>query len=366
MINKTKFEELLFRCVELGATDIHLSVGRIPCFRINGDLHLDGNKENTKDDLNNFIELVLSTEKMNILKVSRSVDIGYSSEKGERYRINIFYEKSRPALAIRLLAGKFYKLEELRLPSQLRELTALSDGLVLVTGSTGSGKSTTLASIVNEINEKRSCHILTIEDPIEYLYEGKKSIVNQREISSDANSFAEAIVSAMRQDPDVILLGEMRDTATMQAALMAAETGHLVFSTLHTNDAVGVIDRLIGSFPGAEQDAVRQQLSMVLRAIVTQTLVKNSDGGGRIPINEILFVDNAVSNLIRLHKPEQIRSSIETGRERGSQSYDYSLALRVKEGYLTANDALVIARNKNSLKEYFKIVNVDFKERVST
>jgi twitching motility protein PilT len=249
------------------------------------------------------------------------------------------------------LDDTFRSFEALHLPPQLKELTALRDGLVLVTGPTGSGKSTTLATMINAINTGRSGHILTIEDPIEYVHRHRKCLVHQRELYTDVPAFADAVRAALREDPDVILVGEMRDLATMRAAITAAETGHLVFSTLHTADAVGALDRMIGLFPGNEQDSIRQQLSMVLRAVVAQRLLARKDGQGRVPAVEILKVTPAVAHLIRTNKPSQIYSAIETGAALGMQTMEQALAALNVQGLIDEVFARQMARDGRSFED---------------
>lgn len=352
MIGLSLFEAILNAADKQGASDIHLSDNCYPAFRMSGEIsQQDDLMVLDKAMLEGLCKAVLSEKQYRKYIDHRSVDLAYSNNNGLRYRLNVYFERGCPAFSIRWLDGSFHSLEELRLPQQLFKLARLHDGLVLITGATGSGKSTTLASVINEINETRDCHILTIEDPVEFLHLNKRALIHQREVGSDVHCFADAIRAAMREDPDVILLGEMRDLETMEAALMAAETGHLVFSTLHTNDAVGVIDRLVGSFPGNQQEGVRQQLSMVLRAVVTQTLVRPDNASGRVPINEILMVNAAVSNLIRNHKPEQIYSVMETGRAQGNQTFDYALAVRVKEGLIPREQGMRLSRKPHVFNE---------------
>ncbi|NOG58900.1 MAG: PilT/PilU family type 4a pilus ATPase [Proteobacteria bacterium] len=361
-MDNTIFQLLLDEVVNHGASDLHLSCKCKPVIRMHGELvAMESYSITEESDLNSVISLVLNEKQSDVLKDKLSYDIGYSSDRGERYRINIYYERGSLALAIRWLNGEMQNFEELNLPAQLAELSRLKDGLVLMTGATGSGKTTALASVLNQINEYRPCHILTIEDPIEFIHENKMAVVHQREVGVDVLSFADAMRSALREDPDVVLVGEMRDLETMRAALMVAETGHLVFSTLHTNDAVGVIDRMIGAFPGAEQNNVRQQLSMVLRAVVTQTLVKNFNEDGRVPINEILWVNHAVSHLIREHKPEQIRSVMETGKDYGNQTLEQAIAARVINKEISMEQGLKLTTRAEQLKE---LVNLEQKRPV--
>ncbi|WP_420555156.1 type IV pilus twitching motility protein PilT [Neptuniibacter marinus] len=355
---KQQFEDLLASMLALGASDMHGSVDVYPVFRIQGEL-LEQNQLPVleRGTLEGMAEALLSAEQFEHLTTQRSCDLGYSNAEGERFRLNFYFERGGLAFAVRALNNAFCTFEELRLPEQLEVIAGQKDGLVLVTGTTGSGKSTTLASMINKINEERACHILTIEDPIEFVHPNKCSVVHQREVGEDVLSFADAIRSAMREDPDVMLLGEMRDLETMHAAITAAETGHLVFATLHTNDAVGVIDRLVGMFPGNLQNTVRQQLSMSLRAVVTQILVSSADGSGRVPVNEILMVNGAVSNLIREKNSAQIRSVMETGRSQGNQTLEYALALRVKDKLITYEKALQLTYRKEQFENALKVLN---------
>ncbi|MAX51102.1 MAG: twitching motility protein [Methylophaga sp.] len=346
-----QIESYLAYMIQHHASDMHLSMNTSPVMRIHGLTEEQTKFERLEQfDLQAISEAIMSSEQLHTLHNKRSCDFGYSSEQHERFRINAYFERGNLAFAVRWLDGQFHSLEKLHLPPQIAELVKLKDGLVLVTGATGSGKSTTLASLINEINKDRPCHILTIEDPIEFIHHNQKAVIHQREVGVDVPSFAEAIRNAMREDPDVILLGEMRDLDTMHAAITAAETGHLVFATLHTNDAVGVIDRLIGMFPGDEQNTIRQQLSMCLRAVVTQTLARRSDQEGRIPINEILMVNGAVSHLIREHNPSQIRSIMETGRSLGNQTFEYALAKRVHERAISHDFASRLTSRKDQFE----------------
>lgn len=357
--SRKQFEHYLAFMVEQGASDLHLSINTSPVMRIHGLTEEQTQFERlTEHDLQGITESIMSSEQLGSLHQRRSSDFGYTSEQAQRFRINVYYERSSLAFAIRWLDGSFSSFKELNLPPQIGELVKLKDGLVLVTGATGSGKSTTLASLINEINRDRPCHILTIEDPIEFVHQNKTAVIHQREVGVDVPSFAEAIRNAMREDPDVILLGEMRDLDTMHAAITAAETGHLVFATLHTNDAVGVIDRLIGMFPGGEQNTIRQQLSACLRAVVTQTLARRSEGRGRVPINEILMVNGAVAHLIREHNPSQIRSIMETGRALGNQTFEYALAKRVHERMISKDQALQLTQRKEQFDAALRTLRV--------
>jgi twitching motility protein PilT len=358
-----KIESCLQKCEQMKASDVHLTSDQSIVYRVKGELDLT-DQVTSVDDIKSMVKALLSNEQQQDLEVKRSIDIGYSLANNIRFRMNIYYQQGQLAIAARRLDNTILNLDELGLPSQLAKLPYLKDGLVLVTGPTGSGKSTTLACMINMINQNRRCHILTIEDPIEYVHVNKKSMIHQRELGTDVNSFADAIHSAMREDPDVILLGEMRDTHTMHAALMAAETGHLVFSTLHTNDAVGVIDRLVGSFSGEEQEGIRAQLSQVLRAVVTQLLVKNDEDSARIPVNEVLMISPAIANLIRQHKPEQIRSMMETGRALGNQTLEQSLAILILNKKISKEQALTLTYKPNAIEETLRAMRNNIVERI--
>ena len=302
-------DDLLETMVALGASDLHLAVGSHPVIRLNGSLdRLDQFPRLSADDTQRLLYRILSTEQQKHLEINRQIDVSYSIPGLARFRVNVYFQRESLGGAFRMIPAELKTLEDLGLPTQLHELSKKPRGLVLVTGPTGSGKSTTLAAVVDEINRTRDDHIMTIEDPIEFLHRHKRCIVNQREIGPDAVSFADALRGALRQDPDVILLGEMRDLETISTAITAAETGHLVFATLHTQDAPSTIDRLIDVFPAAQQEQIRVQLAATLQGIVTQTLVPTVDGKGRVAALEILLPDDAVRNLIRQAKVEQIYS----------------------------------------------------------
>lgn len=342
---------LLMECVERGASDLHLAVGRPPALRLQGELHATEHPATTPDEMTQLLDSLLEPGQREEFDERRSLDFGYSLPNGERFRVNAYYQRGDTALAIRWLDSRFRSLAELDLPERLAELARLQHGLVLVTGPTGSGKTTTLSSLLHQINLERRCHILTIEDPIEYIHHDERSFVHQRELHSDVPDFATAVRAAMREDPDVILVGEMRDLETMRASMMAAETGHLVFSTLHTGDAIGVLDRIVGAFPGDEQDSIRQQLSMVLRAVVAQHLVAGKDGRSRFPVLEILTVNSAVAHLIRSGKSQQLLSTIESGRAEGMQTIDFALSEAVLANKVHLRDAERYARNEALLHD---------------
>ena len=334
-------DDLLETMVALGASDLHVAVGSQPVIRLNGRLErLDQFPRLTADDTQRILYRILSSEQQKHLEIKRQIDVSYSIPGLARFRVNVYFQRESLGGAFRMIPAELKTLEDLGLPGQLSDLSKKPRGLVLVTGPTGSGKSTTLAAVVDEINRTREDHIMTIEDPIEFLHRHKRCIVNQREIGPDATSFAEALRGALRQDPDVILLGEMRDLETISTAITAAETGHLVFATLHTQDAPSTIDRLIDVFPAAQQEQIRVQLAATLQGIVTQTLLPTVDGKGRVAALEILLPDDAVRNLIRQAKVEQIYSVMQTNTGRGMQTLEQALVDLVSRGIITQEVAL--------------------------
>ena len=334
------FEALLDGCVRLGASDMHLT-GDLPvCYRVNGRLQYQGKEPMAAASIEAMVEVILSDKQREEFRKCLTVDLGYGSAMGERYRVNCYRELGRPAMAVRYLDQRLLSFEELLLPPRLRDLASLKSGLVLVTGATGSGKSSTLASLINEINRGRDCHILTVEDPVEFVHRSDKSLVHHREVYTDVPSYALAVRAALREDPDVIMVGEMRDLETMQASITAAETGHLVFSTLHTGEAVGAVERFIGHFSGPEQEVARHRISMVLRAVIAQRLLPRADGRGRIPVVELLVVTTAVSNLIQSAKSRQIYSMMESGSKDGMWTLDQDLARLVKSNRISRESAL--------------------------
>ncbi|MCK4519218.1 MAG: type IV pilus twitching motility protein PilT [Candidatus Omnitrophica bacterium] len=337
--------ELLRLTAKEQASDLHLTPNSPPLLRVHGELAAVKDKKLSSENTREMIFQILSSEQREVFEKKRSIDLAYSLEGAGRFRINAYYQRGSISIAFRNLPDKILSLTELGLPESLHQLSNLRDGMVLVTGPTGCGKTTTLASLIDMINQTRSCHIITIEDPIEYLHTHKKGIVNQRELYTDIDSFAEAMRYALREDPDVILVGEMRDLDTMRTAIMAAETGHLVFSTLHTRDTVSSIDRILGVFPPVEQQHVRQQLSETLKAVVSQRLLKSADGNSRVPTVELMMVTKAISNLIRMGKTEQIYSAIETGMNFGMQTMEQSLINLYREGKIDKETVLKTAKN---------------------
>jgi twitching motility protein PilT len=320
-------DELLERMVAQNASDLHVTVGTPPVIRVRGEVErLDGFDPLSPEETQQLLYRILSSEQQKQFEIKRQLDFSHSIPGLARFRVNVYFQRESIGAAFRLIPAELKTLEELGIPASLHQLAEKPRGLVLVTGPTGSGKSTTLAALIDEINRNRSEHILTIEDPIEFLHRHKRCIVNQREIGPDATSFAEALRAALRQDPDVILVGEMRDLETISTALTAAETGHLVFGTLHTQSAPSTIDRIIDVFPAEQQEQVRIQIASSLQGVVTQALLPTADGVGRVPALEILLPDDAVRNLIRQGKVEQIYSVMQTNTGRGMQTMEQSLA----------------------------------------
>src|SRR5881392_2888737 len=288
-------DDLLEQMVARNASDLHLTVGAHPVVRVRGKLEpLQESPPLTAETSQELLYRILSTEQQKQLEINRQIDLAHSIPGLARFRVNVYWQREALGAAFRLIPTEIKTLEELGIPSSLHAFTDRPRGLVLVTGPTGSGKSTTLAALIDEINRKRAEHILTIEDPIEFVHRHKRCVVNQGEIGVDATDFAKALRAALRQDPDVILLGEMRDLETISTALTAAETGHLVFATLHTQSAPSTVDRIIDAFPAAQQDQVRMQLANSLQGIVTQTLMPRADGSGRVVALEVLFLDDAI------------------------------------------------------------------------
>jgi twitching motility protein PilT len=330
------FADVLLEVIDRRASDLHLAAGAPPTVRIRGRLvPMDGFPVLTPNDTREIVYSILSEGQRQKFENNWQLDFAYQIPGRGRFRVNAYFQRSAVGAAFRLIPFDVVPLETLGLPPVVVDFANKPRGLVLVTGPTGSGKSTTLASLIDVINETREEHIMTVEDPIEFLHHHKKCIVNQRELGSDAISFGEALKAALRQDPDVILVGEMRDLETIGTALTAAETGHLVFATLHTQDTPQTIDRIIDVFPPEQQGQVRAQLSVALQGIMTQTLLPTADGAGRVVAAEVLVPTPAVRNLIREAKTHQIYSVIQTGASHGMQTMDSALAQLVRAGKVT-------------------------------
>ena len=342
---------LLEQTVALGASDLHLTVGAAPNIRVRGHLQPLDMAPFDPDSLRTLLYRILTTEQQKRLELDRQLDLSYGVPGLARFRINVFMQRQAFAAVFRVIPDKLKTLEDLGLPDTLRQLTKLPRGLVLVTGPTGSGKSTTLAAMIDEINRERHDHIITIEDPIEFLHQHKRCVVNQREIGTDATSFGQALRAALRQDPDVILLGEMRDLETISTAMTAAETGHLVFGTLHTQSAPSTIDRMIDVFPAEQQEQIRTQIASSMQGVITQQLLPTLDGEGRVPALEILIPDDAIRNLIRSGKVEQIYSYMQTGSRGGMLTMEQSLADLVLKRVVTPEEAIARSSRRLELTE---------------
>ncbi len=347
--------ELLDLTRKLGASDLHLSGAMPPCFRIKGRITPYGCEPFAAAEVEGLLNEIMTSRHREILREKFSVDLGLHVPEIGRFRVVVYYQRGMMSSAIRLLADGMPSFAALGLPESLAAIPRFRDGLILVTGPTGSGKSTTLATIIDEINRTSRRTIITIEDPIEYVHANQKSIIFQREIFTDVASFAEAMRDALRQDPDVILVGEMRDPETIRTAIMAAETGHLVFSTLHSRDATSTVNRIVGTFPAGEQNQIRQQLSASIRAVVSQRLLPGSSGSGRVPAVEIMFSNTGIANLVRQGKDEMIYSAIETGLREGMQTMEQSLIRLVHEGKIGLETALGAARRPDLLQQRLSI-----------
>lgn len=329
------FADILIEVSRLKASDLHLTAGSPPMVREKGRLRPLEYPKLTPQDTREIVYSILSNDQRKKLEIDWQIDLSYAVPGHGRYRVNAYYQRASIGAAFRLIPQDMPRLETLGLPRVLLDFSDKPRGFVLVTGPTGSGKSTTLAAMIDRINEERHEHILTVEDPIEFLHRHKSCIVNQRELGSDAQSFALGLKAALRQDPDVILVGEMRDLETISTALTAAETGHLVFATLHTQDTAQTVDRIVDVFPPEQQHQVRVQLSVALQGIVTQQLLPTADGEGRVCAAEILVPTPAVRNLIREGKTHQIYSALQTGGAHGMQTMDAALAELVRAGKIT-------------------------------
>jgi twitching motility protein PilT len=336
--------------VEAGASDLHISAGSAPKIRVNGKLSRVDEQPLAPEQTERLLYAIMTTEQQKRLEADLQVDFSYVLVGISRFRVNVFFQRNSLSAALRTIPHNIKSLKELGLPGALEALATRPRGLVLVTGPTGSGKSTTLAAIINEINQSRDDHIITIEDPLEFLHEHGRCLVNQREIGTDARGFPEALRGALREDPDVILVGEMRDLETIETALTAAETGHLVFGTLHTHDAATTVDRVIDAFPGGQQNQVRVQLASVLQGVVSQSLLPTIDGKHRVAATEILFPDDAVRNLVRQNKVEQIYSIMQTSTSRGMQTLEQSLAQLVSSSQVSREVAMSVTGRPRELE----------------
>ncbi|HUX82009.1 MAG TPA: type IV pilus twitching motility protein PilT [Halothiobacillus sp.] len=345
MAEQRGIDSLLNFSVKNGASDLHLSAGEQPRVRIDGDIRKVNVPVMEHKDVHAMVYDIMNDKQRKEFEDNLEVDFSFELPGVARFRVNAFNQNRGAAAVFRTIPSEILSLEQLAAPNVFKDLCLFPRGIVLVTGPTGSGKSTTLAAMVNYINENRSDHILTIEDPIEFVHQSKKCLINQREVHRDTHSFNAALRSALREDPDVVLVGEMRDLETIRLALTAAETGHLVFGTLHTSSAAKTIDRIVDVFPAAEKDMVRAMLSESLRAVISQTLLKKI-GGGRIAAHEIMLGSPAIRNLIRENKIAQMYSAIQTGQTQGMQTLDQNLLQLVKRGLIAKDEARARAQNK--------------------
>lgn len=351
------FDRVLQAARKLGASDVHLKVGLPPVFRIRGALRtLKDVPPMNSDVINTFAVNIMSERTHEKFITDHEVDLAYATPDGLRYRVNVFKQRGETGMVMRVIAADIPPFERLNIPKRVRQLSQEHRGLVLVTGITGSGKSTTLASLMNVINHERATHIITIEDPIEYVFKDHRSVVNQRELGFDTNSFANALRSALRQDPDVVLVGEMRDLETIQTAMLAAETGHLVFSTLHTLDAQETINRIVQIFPPHQQNAIRLQLASILTAIVSQRLLPRADGRGMIPAVEVMINTPRIRDLIAdASRTHEIVDAIKEGvHPYGMMSFDQSLTELVQRNLVTYEVALAASTTPDDFALYFR------------
>jgi twitching motility protein PilT len=336
-----QLDKIFRTAVKYKASDVYITTGTKPILRINGDIvvveeHTILSKKMAEDYLS---EILTETQKAEFSK-KLDLDFSYECPGVCRFRVNMFVQRKGIGAAFRVIPENVHTMDELGLPEQLKKICKAPNGLVLVTGATGSGKSTSLAAMINEVNQESALHMITIEDPIEYIHENKKSIIEQREVGTHTLSFSQALRSALREDPDAILVGEMRDLETIALALTAAETGHLVFATLHTNGAAKSIDRIIDAFPTNQQNQIRMQLAESLQAVIWQTLMKTKDGNGRVAGLEIMLNNNAVANMIRKNKTHQLNSAIETGFKEGMQTMKRSVTELLEAGIIDEETAL--------------------------
>lgn len=347
---KQKLNDLLLITAKQNASDLHLAVGRHPALRIDGVLlPLQQESILTPEMAENLIFNLLSPEQKDIFLKEKEIDFSYNFEDKVRFRVNIFYQRGFVAGALRLIPAQIKTIEELNLPSILHNFTKLSQGFILLVGPAGQGKSTTLAALLDEINHKRTDHIITIEDPIEYIFTQDKCIISQREVKNDTLDFHSALRSLLRQDPDVVMIGEMRDAESIATALTAAETGHLVFSTLHTNSASQTIDRIIDSFPAEQQNQIASQLAATLVGVISERLIPRVDGG-RVPACEIMLSNPAIRNLIREQKVYQIDLVIETSAQEGMSALNRSLVDLVRRKEISLENAELYSLNPSELR----------------
>ncbi|MBL7993728.1 type IV pilus twitching motility protein PilT [bacterium] len=340
-------DEYLTQAFHHGASDIHLTSKHVPLMRLHGELMPLDSEPIDEERLTGLLLKIISQDKRDLFLKNYELDFAYEIKGLSRFRVNLFYQSRGIGAAFRTIPMRIFTLEELKMPKGIYDLSRLKKGLVVVTGPTGSGKSTTLAGMIDLINVERHDHILTIEDPVEYAHTSKNCLINQREIHAHTHSFANALRSALREDPDVILVGEMRDLETIALAITAAETGHLVFATLHTKSASETVDRMIDVFPSDQQQQIRSMLANTLQGVVAQRLLRTADGKGRVAVDEVLIATPAVRNLVRENKTHQIYSAIQTGGQYNMQTLDQSLLNYYGQGQITLDEARREANDKN-------------------
>ncbi|MFA7209725.1 MAG: PilT/PilU family type 4a pilus ATPase [Parcubacteria group bacterium] len=351
-----RVKNLMRLVAQQGASDLHLVVGRYPTLRIDGRLFpVSQDAMLTPADTQAMSDVIIGNNEENKKKflADKQIDLSYNFEDKARFRVNIFFQQGYVSVAMRLIPHEIKKLDELNMPEVLYDFTKSSQGLVLVVGPVGHGKSTTLAALINEINHNQEKHIVTIEDPIEYIYEQDKCIINQREVFQDSTNFQTALKAVFREDANVVLVGELRDLESISIAMTGAETGHLIFATLHTNDSAQTIDRIIDVFPAHQQNQVRAQLANTLLGVISQRLVPRVDGG-RVPAVEIMIKNHAIENLIREGKAYQIDNSIETSSDQGMVTMDKSLAELTRRGIISIDTALSFAKEKNNFQSLLR------------
>lgn len=359
--NREQFVKLLQKAVQKDASDIHLKTGSPPYYRVDGEMMTEGGDALNMEDMDGIVSILLSEEQRRHFYKSGEFDLSYTEKGVGRFRVNIFRQRGTISMVMRRIKTKILSFDQLHLPPQTVRFATMMRGLVLITGTTGSGKSTTLASVIDYINDTRRCHVVTIEDPIEYVHSDRKAVINQREIAIDTRDFSSALKAVMRQDPDVILVGEMRDLETFQAAISAAETGHLVFSTLHTTNVIQTVDRIIDLFPSNQHDQVRSQLAINLRALMCMRLLPRIDGVGRVPCCEILFTNPAVRTLIKENRVNQLDMAIQQGRESGMQSFNDSLYSLLKQKLIAEPVAMDMSDNPEDLKMMLQGIHLSSK-----
>ncbi len=346
-----EISDLLAFSVKNKASDLHLSAGLPPIIRVNGDIRRINLPEMSHKEVHDMIYDIMNEGQRKVFEEALEVDFSFEIPSLARFRVNAFNQNRGAGAVFRTIPSQILSLEELGAPKIFKEIANQPRGIVLVTGPTGSGKSTTLAAMIDYINDTEFGHILTVEDPIEFVHQSKKCLINQREVGTQTHSFANALRSALREDPDIILIGEMRDLETIRLALTAAETGHLVFGTLHTSSAAKTIDRIVDVFPAAEKEMVRSMLSESIRAVISQTLLKTIDGKSRVAAHEIMIGTPAIRNLIRENKIAQMYSSIQTGQNIGMQTLDQCLQNLVQRRLISQSEARSRATNKDAFAE---------------